>query len=414
MKPIPFILRPFHLVLCIFFLWSSPALSQESQEALPAPAGNTSAFADFLRKPSIQSDAGRIDVSAIWTQSFNYFSRTPTFRLDAHEPHSTQDGFSIQLQELELALQAFVDPHVRADIFLAFGRDGVEIEEGYLTTLDLPAGLQFKAGQFYAPFGRFNTLHFLEVTPFADMPLANRRFFSGENLRGLGLQGSILLPLPWYAEIIGAFQTADNESSFGVPADETSGLDDFVTTVHLKQYWDLTDNLYFQFGGSFTQGPNDSGGPANRKYNRTRFWGTDLYLKWRDTASSRYLAFQAEYIARLAELPGGSLSEGGLYSWLEARFHRHWGAAVRFDYQGVPSELKGPNPPVFVNTELAPFHSGTEQWRAGISGSWYLSEFFRLRLQYNYDKERLPGVNGVHEVFGQFQFGIGAHGAHPF
>lgn len=373
-----------------------------------------SKVADFLQNPRISAGDQNIDISGVWTQSFNYFSETPTFRLDAHEPHSTRDGFSIQLQELELALQAFVDPHVRADIFFAFSRTGVEIEEGYLTTLNLPAGLQFKVGQFYAPFGRFNTLHFLETTPFADLPLVNRRFFSGEQLRGLGVQGSILLPLPWYTEITGAFQTADNEASFGVPADETSGLDDFVTTVHLKQYWDLTNSLYFQLGGSFAQGPNDSGGPANRKYNRSFLWGADLYLKWREPSSSRYLAFQSEYIARLAELPGGRLSEGGIYSWLEARLHRHWGAAVRFDYQGLPSDLKGPNPPVFVNTTLAPFHIGTRQWRIGASGSWYLSEFFRLRLQYNYDKVRIAGAKGVHEVFGQFQFGIGAHGAHPF
>jgi hypothetical protein len=51
-------------------------------------------------------------------------------------------------------LQATVDPYARADFFLSFGRDpetgkyGVEVEEGYLTTLSLPARLQLKAGRF--------------------------------------------------------------------------------------------------------------------------------------------------------------------------------------------------------------------------------------------------------------------------
>jgi hypothetical protein len=58
------------------------------------------------------------------------------------------------LNETEVSLQAAVDPYIRADFFLSFGRDpvthkyGVEVEEGYLTTLSLPAQLQLKLGKF--------------------------------------------------------------------------------------------------------------------------------------------------------------------------------------------------------------------------------------------------------------------------
>src|SRR5512139_2180550 len=64
-----------------------------------------------------------------------------------------------QLQEVELALQATVDPYVRGDVFLTFSDEGVEIEEAYLTTLSLPWGLQVKAGKIYTPFGRTSQLH---------------------------------------------------------------------------------------------------------------------------------------------------------------------------------------------------------------------------------------------------------------
>ncbi|HYQ81503.1 MAG TPA: hypothetical protein VEP68_08380, partial [Anaeromyxobacteraceae bacterium] len=38
------------------------------------------------------------------------------------------------LQEVELSLQAVVDPYARADIFLSFAPGSVDVEEAYLTT----------------------------------------------------------------------------------------------------------------------------------------------------------------------------------------------------------------------------------------------------------------------------------------
>ncbi|MBD0333838.1 MAG: hypothetical protein ICV66_14440, partial [Chitinophagaceae bacterium] len=52
-------------------------------------------------------------------------------------------NFDLYLNETEVSLQATVDPYIRADFFLTFGRDpetkkyGAEVEEGYLTTLSL-------------------------------------------------------------------------------------------------------------------------------------------------------------------------------------------------------------------------------------------------------------------------------------
>jgi len=282
-----------------------PEPSGQKEPATP-PKPESSPVTAFLKNPQVQAGSQFINLSAIWTQSFNYFSELPTLRQQqAHEPWKNEKGLNTQLQELELGVQAYVDPHVKADIFLAFHTDGVEIEEGYVTTLDLPANLQFRAGKFKAPFGRFNPVHFLETTPFIDIPLVSRRFFGGDGMNGLGAQASVLLPVPWYAEFTAALQTADNEVSFGVPPDETRSLKDFATIANLKQYWDLSDSLYFQLGGSFAQGPNDSGGSADWHRNRTWFGGGDIYLKWRDLSAQRWVSFQSEYIARVAELPGG-------------------------------------------------------------------------------------------------------------
>src|SRR5690348_4285520 len=55
------------------------------------------------------------------------------------------------LKETEISLQSVVDPYVRADFFVSLSRNpqtreyGAEVEEGYLTTLSLPARLQLRA-----------------------------------------------------------------------------------------------------------------------------------------------------------------------------------------------------------------------------------------------------------------------------
>ena len=84
----------------------------------------------------------------------------------------------------------------------------------------------------------------------------------------------------------------------------------------LEQFFPLTDTWSLSWGLSAAEGPNNSGGAAFRKDNRTRMAGTDLYLKWRDLASLRYVALTAEYIYRRAlratgaRRPGRSLRPG--------------------------------------------------------------------------------------------------------
>jgi hypothetical protein len=357
------------------------------------------------------------NLSALLTAGSFYFSDTPTTRFPAHEPVHSKGGLRFQLQELEVALQGFVDPYLRADVFLALGLTGIEIEEAYFTTLGMPWNFQARGGYFYTQFGRFSTQHYLEVSPFVDMPLVNRRFFGGEQLRGLGGEVSWLAPLPWYLEVIVDITTANNEVSYGIPVDETAGIQDLLTVGHVKQYWDLSDALYLQWGLSAAQGGNNTGGPATTSANRTLLYGTDLYLKWRDLSRMRYLAIQAEYILRQAAVPGASTLEGGAYLHLDWRIHQNWQLAMRGDFFGLPSERNGE---LNFGGELRPFFTPSQQWRVGAALSYYLSEFHRWRLQYNYDHLLGDGGNlvaardPVHEVFLQFQFILGSHGAHPF
>ena len=68
--------------------------------------------------------------------------------------HSVWDrNFDFNMDEIEVSLQSIVDPYARADFFLSIGRNPATgsfeagLEEGYVTTTDLPAHLQLKAGK---------------------------------------------------------------------------------------------------------------------------------------------------------------------------------------------------------------------------------------------------------------------------
>src|SRR5215831_17564443 len=68
-------------------------------------------------------------------------------------------GKALELHESEVGMQAIIDPYARADVFLSFGEQGVNVEEGYITFTSLPAGLLARVGKMRAAFGRVNTLH---------------------------------------------------------------------------------------------------------------------------------------------------------------------------------------------------------------------------------------------------------------
>jgi len=103
---------------------------------------------------------------------------------------------SFQLEESEISFQAIVDPYARADLFLSFSNEGVDVEEGYITFLHLPWDLIVKAGKFKAQFGKINTLH-LHVLPWPDEPLPVVNLLgSEEGWSDAGASVSKLIELP--------------------------------------------------------------------------------------------------------------------------------------------------------------------------------------------------------------------------
>jgi len=361
-------------------LTAAPALAQEPASPAPPPATPPPAPAgpatggNPLARLLLLPDLSAIGRGALAWNQLDTESLSPR-----SGPIAPARKLEPVFQELELALQAVVDPYARADVFLTFAPGGAAVEEAYLTWLALPAGFQLRGGTLYAPFGRQNQQH-PHVWDFVDMPLAQARLLAVDGLKGPGLDVAWLAPLPWFAELHLAYQKV-------TPAFEAEGRR--AALARLSQFFDLADGVTLGLGLSAAR-LDEPAGPWRDVY------GGDLFLKVRPGTGRAYLALQGELFARRfsGAGAGGVLVAAGYAQalWRQGAF---WAVGARWD--GAPSAGSAP--------------AGREHRFTGL-GSYYLTEFQRLRLQASYD--RLAGGRDGWEALLAVDFAIGVHGAHPF
>ncbi|HEY2614249.1 MAG TPA: TonB-dependent receptor [Chthoniobacterales bacterium] len=343
-----------------------------------------------------------------------------------HDPQ--QRGFNGR--NAEIALDGAVDPYFEgfANIVLKLDNGNatdIELEEAFLQTTSLPFGLQIKAGQFFDAFGRINPTH-PHTWEFADSPLVNGRLLGPDGLRGVGAQIAWTAPVPWYSQIIFAVQNGRGGTaySFRNPGDNNvfydrltidraaSALHDFVFVPRLENSFNLSETQTVLVGASGAFGANDTGPNAH-----TQIYGADLLYKWKSARAEGgfpFVKWQTEAMYRRFEADRGlddsfpvaeTFHDWGMYSQLLWGFKKGWVAGLRGDYLHMEDSL-------FTDDD-------TRQTRSRVSANltWYPTEFSKLRLQYNHDfleqNEFLPGRD-VDSVFFQFEFILGAHGAHKF
>ena len=321
----------------------------------------------------------------------------------AHDP--AVNGFN--LQQLELAVGSAVDPYLRLDGNIVFGLFGVEIEEIYGTTVALPGALQLRMGQFLTRFGRANPTH-PHTWAFVDQPLVLGRLMGGEGNRGLGVEASVLAPLPWYVEIVGsetmAAGAATARSFYGADDLGVASPADLQSTVAIKQFFPLGEDLSLMWGLSWASGPNPTG------RNRTELYGTDLYLKYRPITQASFteLSLHTEWIGRRYQVPDDVLTDVTGFVQGTWRFSRRWGVAGRYEYGTPTTDLRGDE----VLDPTDPAWLGFRQ-RIGANLTFWPSEFSRIRVQGSSDTlDWVP--DPILAGFLALELSVGAHGAHAF
>ena len=387
-------------------------------------------------------------------------------QLGGHDPN--QRGFTVQ--GLEAAFSGAVDPYFRGQANILFSVDSggesfVELEEAWLETLSLPAGLQLRAGQILTEFGRQNAQHPHQWS-FVDTPLVLGRYFGPDGLRNPGARLSWLMPLSFYSQLSLTVQNSQGETAysyrssghghgdeeeFGLPfayrhPDNDRGVEGFGDMLFTPRYaasFDLSDTQTLLAGASASFGPNSRGG-EDAGDTTTEIYGLDLTWKWRPErhhGGFPFVQVQTEALLRNydagnfnwdengnsladdgelvdasgspATLAGETLTDYGGYAQVLYGFRKGWVAGLRADY---------------VSSDPGAYESGTytyngllvssrdparaERWRLSPNLTWYPTEFSKIRLQYNYDDREIEGID--HSVWLQFEFLLGAHAAHTF
>jgi hypothetical protein len=318
--------------------------------------------------------------------------------------NNVSPGKSLELHESEVGFQAIIDPYARADAFLSFGENGVNVEEAYVTFTSLPAGLLLKVGKMRAEFGKVNTIH-NHALQYIDRPLVTNNLVGGEDGiddAGLSLTRFIPAPKGWFAEGTAQVFRGDSDDVFTAQRRQ-----DLSVVGHLRAYRDLSESTNLDLGVSYARGHNNSGEfTSDPSAFLTNLYAADATLRWKPLRRAIYNSFlfrtELFWSARDQLSPSAIFQTQhafGMYSNAEYRLNRRWTVGGRFDRSGHAD-----------NGNL------TDTGFSGIVTYWP-SEFSQIRGQYRYGHLLDPTTlryNNANEFLFQFLFVMGAHGAHPF
>ena len=324
-------------------------------------------------------------------------------------------GFS--LGESELTLSANADDRYRGQLTAALAPEGTAtVEEAYIQTRDLPAGLIVRAGRFYSGVGYLNSQH-AHVWDFADAPLPYTTFLGG-GYRDDGVQLRWLAPLDTFLELGAEAARGEHWPAAQAP---NQGRGSAAGYVHLGD--DLGANASYRLGASLlrTQAYER---PASELAGADTFSGTtrvaiyDFVWKWAPDGrpTERQLKLQTEYLQRTergeyvadplgaASADAMSIRDSGRYTQLVYRFMPRWRIGVRDERLAQNHIAAGANQAVLE----APGH---RPQRTSLMLDHNRSEMSRLRLQWSRDRSEPKPASAFYL---QYQIAIGAHGAHQY
>ena len=205
---------------------------------------------------------------------------------------------------IEIAVQGYVNPFARADVYLHKHNDDspIELEEAVITVeRGLPFGFGLRAGKFRPDLGKINKDH-VHLFPFIEAPSGMANILGKEFWAGTGLEASIFLPLPWYSNIsIGFFDSGLGDHDHDIEKEDVHNnhkdKDEYVDehdhgkneknekvfSARWGHFFDLSDINLMEIGTSYYKGIESS------------LMGADFKYKWRPN-KYRSLTIQGEVV----------------------------------------------------------------------------------------------------------------------
>jgi hypothetical protein len=369
-------------------------------------------------------------ISVILDGVFAYYKndpdnyRIPGFALGG-EAELAPEGFS--LGHSEIVFSNNIDDKFYGQFTLAIAEHDneleVELEEAFFETLALGGGFSIRGGRFYSALGYLNQIH-EHAWDFKDAPLVYRALFGNQYFDD-GLRVSVVLPTAVFLEI-GAEALAGRKFPAGGEQDGVgswvaySNIGGDIGVSHSWQaglsYW-AADRIEREYGGHSHEGAVEF--PQFAGDSRTV--GLNAIYKWAPEGNyrERNLKLQFEYFNREDEgnltllnsdpLESSTLDskQDGWYAQATWQFARSWRTGVRYDR--LDSDNKGSDTDVLDEAGLVSY--GHAPKRASVMAEWIPSEYSRIRLQYNRDDSYQVSDD---QVYLQYTFSIGSHGAHAF
>ena len=346
-------------------------------------------------------------------------SASGDFLVHYRKQNDTRKRTDAEIRGLELNIQSYLDPFSYMKATAHMSDEGVHIEEVYFTRFSALGGANLDIGRFRQQFGVVNRWH-EDALDQVHYPLALQRIFGEEGLNQTGASLDWTLPMWGDAQQEFVFQltNGENDALFEGDALGTPSL-----LFHYKNYRDLSQNAYLEWGLSGLFGwndewevqPQDSDKTTDYDALGTRVFGADLSYLWEpiDRALYRNVEWRSElYVLNrdiLAPDDSGrdSINAWGAYSYLQSKVARNLILGARLDYFEPDSKD-------YAETEdisLAPVAYTAQdphRWQVGPYITWWQSEWVRLHGEYNYGWG--DGMEPEeHIVWGQATFAIGPH-----
>jgi hypothetical protein len=344
----------------------------------------------------------------------------PRFLIETNDGEKLTQGkreFSqpdFQFQELELAIQSYLNPFSRADVILTLPGPDIEagklgIEELYATVFrGLPLDLNLRFGKYRVEYGKLNMVH-PHAWPFITQPLSQARFLGEEGLNDLGISASILLPTAdVYSKLtVDVLRGGAIAHAAGI-SDTTGAKPFYANSARLMGFFTLNDESDLEVGLSTLTGIHDP-------YNRDRFWYLNGDFKYKYRASMyTSLVLQGEYLyntrsasqnqslvpfLNAAGVPEAhTINSSGFYLYADYQFFKMFSIGARYDWSEAPY--------------------GKDDKATGVSmfaGYYPVEETLGLRLEYQNVKTETPVASTtVNTIVLQVLFSLGPHKAHPF
>ena len=322
----------------------------------------------------------------------------------------------LTLDEFEIAMQGYLNPYTRADVFLAKGGDSeepIELEEVYASFVrGLPLDLNARLGKYLVDFGKVNMQH-PHMWPFVTKPLSQERFLGAEGLNDVGVSVSTILPTGdiysrFSVDMLmgGAVRSIDPVSGAvfgGIGLSDTSGAEDqYAFAGRLMAFVPLGDDADMEIGMSALSGVHD---PYRSK--RFMYANLDLKYKWKPDLYTS-LTVQGELLMNWRTVAPGSyagaplgsedIQSSGAYLYADYQFMKVYSIGSRVDWSQSPYATNDKAQAISVFAGFYPVEESTA---------------FRLHLQRT-SYESPAGNRDVHSIALQFLFSLGPHKAHPF